>query len=89
MKMSEALDYINNEPQGFMVNFEWCGDGFLRSDHFPDKWGGEELIESEDKAWRLAYEFARATKGRTANIYVTDHKLKPLPDHMEKMIKNR
>lgn len=38
MKMQEALDIMEDvrKPAGFMVHFEWAGDGFLRSDYFPD-----------------------------------------------------
>ena len=89
MKMQEAMDIINNKPKGFMVSFEWYGDGMLRSDHFPDKHNAEPLIPTEWEAWELADRFARATKGKTCNIYVTDNTFSPVKDYENRKIINR
>lgn len=74
---------------GFMIHFEHAGDGFLRSDHFPDKHGEEPLIKTEIKAWRLANSFAVNTKGRCINIYVIDQDFNPVKDYENKKIENR
>ena len=89
MKLQEAMDIINNKPEGYMVDFEWCGDGLLRSDHFPDKHAGEQLIPTEWEAWGLASRFARATKGKTCNICVTDHNFNPVEGYKSREIINR
>ena len=89
MKMQEAMNEINNKPKGYMVSFEWYGDGFLRSDHFPDKHGGEALIETESEAWELADRFARATKGKTCNLYVVGHNFTPVEGYKDRYILNR
>ena len=71
MKMAEALRIIDEgiNPM-YMVSFEWKRDGMLCGDHFPDKHGGEKLIETEKEAWDLARKFAAATAGKCVNIYV-------------------
>lgn len=89
MKIQEAMDIIHNKPKGFMVSFEWCGDGLLRSDHFPDKRAGEPLIPTEHEAWELADRFARATKGKTCNLYVVDSSSSPVKDYKKRIIANR
>ena len=87
MKFKDAM-VIMSEPKdsGFMVSFEWAGDGFLRSDHFPDKHAGESLIETEKVAWELAGAYAEKTYGKCVNIYVTGADFSPVGD---KMIINR
>ena len=90
MKMQEAMDIINREePSGFMVRFEWYGDGFLRGDHFPDKHAGEDLILTESQAWILAEKFAEKMRGKVCNLYVVDNHHCPVEDYKRKMIKNR
>lgn len=89
MKMKDVLQILNKKDHGFMVSFEWCGDGFLRGDHFPDKHAGEDLIENEFDAWELARKFAMATKGRTCNLYVIKSDFVPVPGYMDKIILNR
>ena len=89
MKTQDAMDMINNKPKGFMVHFERCGDGFLRSDYFPEKHDGEPLIETEHEAWELANRFAKATKGSTCNVYVIDHTFSPVKGYKDREIVNR
>ena len=89
MKMQEAMDILNNKPKGFMVHFEWCGDGFLRSDYFPDKHAGEPLIKTEHEAWELARAFAKATKKRTCNLYVVNNDFTPVYGYAAREIANR
>jgi len=86
MKMDDALEIIKG---GFMVSFEHAGDGFLRSDHFPDKHGNEELIKTEEKAWELARQFAEKTFGKCVNVYVIKSDFRPVDGYKEKMIINR
>jgi hypothetical protein len=87
MKMQAAMDVMHNKPEGFRVAFEWCGDGFLRSDHFPEE--REPLIPTEAEAWELAERFARAARGRVCNLYVVDHDYNPVPGYQAREIKNR
>lgn len=91
MKMQEALDIIDgkNESKGFMVSFEHAGDGFLRSDYFPDTHAGEELIKTEREAWILAAKFAEKTFERCVNIYVVDSNFRPVASWQQKKIVNR
>ncbi len=91
MKMLEAQRIIDTEPaeSGFMVGFEWAGDGVLHSDHFPDKHAGEKLIETQREAWDLAYAFAVKTRGTAVNIRVITSDFKPLPGYQYQTIKNR
>ncbi len=89
MKMAEAEAIMRNEPNGFMVSFDWKDGGILRSDHFPDKHGGEPLIPTEKEAWLMAAEFARAMRGKVVNIYVTKSDFVPVDDYRKKYIENR
>jgi hypothetical protein len=87
MKLQDALDIMHNKPKGFRVAFEWCGDGFLRSDYFPDR--GEPLIATECEAWDLAERFARVTRKRTCNLCVVDADYRPVPGYEDREIANR
>ena len=89
MKMQEAMDMINNKPKGYKVAFEWCGDGMLRSAYFPDGGPGDLLIATEHEAWELADRFARATVGKTCNLYVVDHTHHPVEGYKAREIANR
>lgn len=92
MKMQEALDIIENAPKpaGFMVHFEWAGDGFLRSDHFPDVRAGEPPIATEDEAWQIAAQFAAKKRKRCVNVYVIRREdFTPVHGYRERMIENR
>lgn len=86
MKIKEAKDIINKKSTGFMVHFDWRGDGFLKSDHFPDKHAGEELIPTETEAWLLAIKFSKAMKCEICNVYVVDAVFSPVDDHIKKLI---
>lgn len=89
MKMQQAMDLMNNKPAGFMVSFEWCGDGMLRSDHFPDKHTGEQLIPTEWEAWELARTFAKVMRGKVCNLYVVGSDFVPVKDYDSRRIENR
>lgn len=93
MEMKDAENIMNNDPVnllgGFMVSFERVMGGMLHSDHFPDKRGGEDLIETEEEAWILARKFAEKTKGSSVNIYVIGDNFIPVNGYEEKYIKNR
>jgi len=89
MKMQEAMDILNNKPKGFMVSFERIEGCMLASDHFPDKHAGETLIATEYEAWELARAFARATEGKTCNLYVIDSHFVPVEAYHARRIPNR
>ena len=90
MKFKEALDIINFTPaKGFMVSFEWKKGCIPESDYFPDKHEGEELIETEGEAWRLAEKFAEKMKGKCVNIYVIDETFSPVDGYEKRRIENR
>ncbi len=89
MKMSEAMAIIGGKKLGFLITFDWAGDGFLRSDHFPDLHSGENPIETKQAAWELAKLFASKLPRRAVNIYVVDQDFKPVDNYKEKEIKNR
>ena len=92
MKMQEALDIMEKvpKPAGFMVHFEWAGDGFLRSDYFPDVHAREPPIATEDEAWQMAAKFAAKKRKRCVNVYVIRREdFAPVPRYRERMIENR
>ncbi len=91
MKLEKALKIIGESKEkiefsesGFMVDFERHVESFLRSDHFPDKHGGELLISDEQKAWELAEKFAKATGDDIVNIYVVGSNFCPVSDRIIK-----
>jgi hypothetical protein len=70
-----------------MVHFEWAGDGFLRSDYFPDVHAGELPIATEDEAWQMAAQFAAKTRKRCVNVYVIRREdFTPVQGYRERMI---
>jgi hypothetical protein len=88
--MADAERYMeNNKPviSGFRVSFEWYGDGFLRSDFFPEN--QEEPIRTEKEAWTLAKKFADAMKGKVCNLYVMDNRHVPVRNYNRLRIDNR
>ena len=87
MKLSEAMKIIDRKEKGFIVGFEVLKGSILRSDNFPDKHAGEELIKTEEEAWELARRFANATDDRTVNIYVKDHTHSPVSGYDKKKLK--
>ena len=90
MKIDEAMKIINDDKEeGYMVSFEWAGDGMLRSDHFPDKHAGEKLIETEEEAWELAAKFASRKRDRCVNIYITGADFHPVKGYRDRIILNR
>ena len=90
MKFKDALKIIYDseeppkQPTGYMVSFEVREHGILRSDHFPDKHAGEQLIKTEDEAWELAMRFHKAAGDDYVNIYVTDQDFHPVKNYNEK-----
>lgn len=90
MKYYEALKIINEDMNlGYMITFEWKKNGMLYSDHFPDKYAGEKLIETEEEAWVLARKFAEKTKGKIVNIYVIHKDFTPVKNYKDQYIENR
>lgn len=92
MKMQEAMQTIalyRPPGDGFMVHFERVQGCILASDYFPDKSAGEDLIASEEAAWKLAELFAKATYGRCVNVYVVNSRFSPVAGYNLRMIVNR
>lgn len=89
MKMVDAMKVIYGVPSGYMVSFEWKKGMFLHSDHFPDKYAGESLIETEEEAWKLAVQFAEKTRGKVVNVYVIGRNFAPVAGYRERLIENR
>lgn len=87
--MNDAINIIEGQSDGFMVHVHWVQDKFLRSDYFPDKRIGEDLIGSEEDAWILANKFAKKTIGKAVNIYVVNASYIPVEGCQEKHINNR
>lgn len=89
MKMQEALYIITNgqKEKGFMVSFEKVENGVLVSNHFPDKHAGEELIKTEEEAWKLAEAFAKATDDTYVNIYVLNADFSPVKGYDKRAFK--
>lgn len=84
MKLVEALDIINAEPQGYRVTFYWKEGPILRSDFFPDR---DELpFTTENVAWTFATRFGEKTKGKCVDIYVVHTDFTPVEGYREKMI---
>lgn len=86
MKLSEAMSIIDKKESGYMVHFEKRNGNILSSDYFPDK--NENLIKSEDEAWKLAERFANATDENHVNIYVIDHNYKPVFGYEKRKLKS-
>lgn len=87
--MQEVYNILHNKKSGFMVHFEWYGDGFFKSDHFPDKHAGEELINTESEAWELAERFAKCLKGKICNLYVMNSDFSAVDNYKQREILNR
>lgn len=88
MKLKDAMEIIDKKEEGFMVGFELREGGMLKSDNFPDKHAGEDLIPTEAEAWELAERFARATGNDVVNIYVKDNKFNPVQGYTSKKIRH-
>lgn len=95
MKLSEAMEVIETHERlssargGYMVHFERVDGCVLRTDYFPDKNAGEELIATMDKAWELAERFAACTEGECVEIYVVDFMFRPVSDYKLRTIRGR
>ena len=91
MKIKDVMEVIefDNKNSGFIVSFEWKEGRILRSDYFPDKRGGEPLIQTEDEAWDLASKFANKRKGLAVNFIVRYSDFSPVGGYKEKRIENR
>jgi hypothetical protein len=92
MKMQTAMAIIEKQDKGgFMVNFERRERGGWINDHFPDKYAGETLIQTEEEAWELAVQFAKATKDNLdiKEIYVINENFYPVKGYADKILKPR
>ena len=89
MKYQEALNMIEAKEFGFMVHFERVEGHMQHSDMFPDKHGGEDLIETEYEAWEIAERFAKAAPDNYINIYVINHKFSPVAGYESKKLRTK
>lgn len=90
MNMQDAMEIIEGRKRGFLVHLEHMRGGMLHSDYFPDVRGGDEPIETEEEAWRMATQFASKTRGKCVNLYaVHSHDFTPVPGYMGRKIENR
>jgi len=88
MRLQEILDIQYGVQQGFRVAFERYGDGFLRSDYYPDR--GELPIPFEEEAWKVAEILAKILKGKACNFYVVKSEdWTPVKNYKEREIINR
>jgi hypothetical protein len=69
MKLTE-VEIAISEDYGYLVHFERCGDGFLKSDYFPDVKDGEEPFKTKVDAEKVGADYAKATEGKTCNFYL-------------------
>ena len=69
MEMSQVEKAIS-ENYGYLVHFEHCGDGLLRSDYFPEVRLDEEPFKTREEAEMVGVKYAKATKGKTCNFYL-------------------
>ena len=68
MKAEEAQAIIQKKA-GFRVSFEERKNGMFFGDYFPAR--EESPISTEEEAWKLAGEFARASgEKKIVNVYV-------------------
>jgi hypothetical protein len=86
MKMSEAMEIIENESKGFMVSFKRRCGAMLISGYFPERFEGETLIPTEEEAWDLAERFSEKAGERFVNIYVVDSNFIPVPNYKTRML---
>ena len=87
MKIAVAMQIIETQERGYMVQFEVVGGWGLCCDHFPDKQAGEDLIKTEEQAWELAKRFAAAVNPKEyVNIYVIDQTFSPVSGYDEKKL---
>lgn len=88
MKFKEAQKIIKEgSRKGYMVVFKrYVGRESLVEDFFPEI--NEELIPTEEEAWRLAKDFASKTFDYCVGIYVADANFTPVKDFKIKMISN-
>jgi hypothetical protein len=78
MKLAEARAIIERggPRRGYVVSFEWREYMMLRSDHFPDYFHGEPMIEDETEAWRMAEALAKNLGAeRICNVTVRTYHL--------------
>lgn len=90
MKLAEAVTIIREHAErskGYRVHFERVEGKFLVSDYFPEF--NEPLIETEERAWNLAEQFALATYERMVNVYVVDDRFCPVAGYATRKIANR
>jgi len=69
MKLNEAKSIIENS-QGYIVSFEHCGDGLLRSDSVPDMRNNEDPFPTEVEAIQFGSSLAYAMKGKACNFCI-------------------
>lgn len=81
--------WIGLEPVpdgGYMVSYEDRSEGGLAGKFFPNKHKGEKLIETEEKAWKLAKKFEKENRGKVVNVYVTYSDFRPVNGYEKREI---
>ncbi len=87
MKTKDAMRMIEDHERGFMVHFEVDTGNILRTDYFPDKSEGEELINDVEEAWTLAKRFAKAGENHNiVNVYVVNQDARPVTDYEKRKL---
>ncbi len=87
MKLKEALKIIkenSKKSKGYMIELVRFNKDKLEIDCFPDK-ESEELIKTEQKAWELAEQFAKATGNKYSSIRVVDENYNDINEYKEKL----
>lgn len=87
MREAERIMTANNpKPKGFRVRFHWVlGKQVRGGDYFPEG-VDEPLIADIDTAWVLAERFAKASKGKTVDVYVVDSEGTPVADYRTRVL---
>lgn len=86
-KEAESIILGTNKKEGFRVAFEEVKGSRLLAGYFPEH--NEPPLKTEERAWELAKDFAKKTRGRFINIYVVDTYYCPVPDYRKNLIENR
>jgi len=75
MRLLEVKDIIEkSNVKGYCVHFEHIEGSLLKGDFYPDVRNGEQPFFDRVEAIESGIEFAAATKGKTCNFYLIDHR---------------
>lgn len=71
MKFHDFHKLINNIPKGFIICWDCLDGGIIRSEHTPEYFYNEKLIDTQDKALELAHLLSKVDPKKYVNIKVT------------------